>query len=328
MADRLRPDPDAPLLTARSVSLCYGAGGRRGGQASARPALDDVSLELHRGRHLALVGESGGGKSSLIRVLAGLLKPTAGEVLWQGVPIARSSARALHRWRMRHLQFVWQDPYASLDPRATVASTLAESLACHGVRRAERSDRAAALLRSVGLEHREQASIGVLSGGERRRLTVARALAAQAAILIVDEPTTGLDPVLKLEMARLLRRICRAPGGPTLLLVTHDIDVARFTCDRAAVLRGGRLMHHISIPRLDGATEETTADIVAANRALRLPEPVAGALRRAEAGVAALEYIVIVAVATLVLGALFYLLSPSIRDYLDFALWWLSNPLH
>lgn len=324
-------EPAAPLIEARDISLTHAPRrwlGRLRSDASP-PALRGVSLCVEAGEHLAVIGASGGGKSTLVHILAGLMRPSTGWVRWSGVEVARLGLRALRRRRASHLQIVWQDPYASLDPRATVAATLTESVACHAssLDRTERRKRVEALLADVQLAPVVDARISVLSGGERRRLTVARALAARPAVLIVDEPTTGLDPVLKLEMARLLRQTCYAPGGPTLVLVTHDIDVARYTCRRAAVLDGGALMNLTLVDRLGDDPEPSTARLVASHAETRLPDHPT-VFERRESGVAMLEYVVVVGAGTMAIGLMFFMLVHPMRAYLEFALWWLGNPLH
>jgi ABC-type glutathione transport system ATPase component len=190
---------------------------------ASRAALVDVSLELRAGEFLAVAGESGSGKSTLLRALARHLPLERGQL------VVRSER---HR-----LQLVFQDPYASLDPRQRAGAALEEVLAVHHLARS-----AAELLAEVGLSPELAARFPhELSGGERQRLAIARALAAEPLGLLLDEPVSALDPSHRAQVLNLLVDL-RARRGLACLLVTHDLALVRVLADRLAVLEQGRLV--------------------------------------------------------------------------------------
>jgi len=190
---------------------------------AARPALEGLSLELRPGEFLAVAGESGSGKSTLLRALA------------RHLPLERGRL-AVHTARHR-LQLVFQDPYASLDPRQRAGAALEEVLAVHALPR-----RAEALLAEVGLAPELAARFPhELSGGERQRLAIARALAVEPVGLLLDEPVSALDPSHRAQVLNLLVEL-RERRGLACLLVTHDLALVRVLADRLAVLEAGRLV--------------------------------------------------------------------------------------
>ncbi len=192
-------------------------------RGAARAALEDVSLELFPGEFLAVAGESGSGKSTLVRALARHLPLAEGEL-------------AVHTERQR-LQLVFQDPYASLDPRQRAGAALEEVLRVHRLQRS-----AAELLAEVGLAPELAARFPhQLSGGERQRLAIARALAVEPLGLLLDEPVSALDPSHRAQVLNLLSDL-RASRGLACLLVTHDLGLVRVLADRLAVLEHGRLV--------------------------------------------------------------------------------------
>jgi len=229
-----------PFLRVQDLTVVYRRGSILGGRSAVR-ALDAVSLEVAAGSILAVVGESGGGKSTLARCLALLEEPTAGEVFVDGRPVSELDARGRRELRPR-LQLLFQDPASALNPRFTVADSVAEPLV---VRRwgdrVRRRARALELMDEVGLE----ASLAergplALSGGQKQRLVLARALAAEPRALLLDEALTGLDLSLQAQVVNLLLRL-RERHGLTYVLVTHDLRLAAHLADRVAVLDRGRL---------------------------------------------------------------------------------------
>jgi oligopeptide transport system ATP-binding protein len=216
--------------------------GRRGDPD--RVAVDQVSFVLNAGESIAIVGNSGSGKTTTLRMIAGLERPSAGELTVCGRP--RSQGRAStreRRRRARETQLVFQDPYASLDPRRPVAEDVGAVLDLHfRPDRASRSQQVARLLDQVGLSERHAPLLpGALSGGERQRVAIARALAAQPRVLLLDEPVASLDVSIQAQILNLLTEIRRATGI-ACLFVSHDLGVVRQVCDQIMVMRDGRIV--------------------------------------------------------------------------------------
>ncbi|WP_374473345.1 ATP-binding cassette domain-containing protein [Arenimonas sp.] len=238
-ADRLpAPAPSTPgpvLLQLESVAVAY--------PGAARPAVQDITLELRRGECLALVGESGSGKSSLGRALLRLVKRgVAGRIRLDGQDLLaadRSGLRALRR----RIGVVFQDPYASLDPRLRVHDLVAEPLRIHGIGdAAARAARVAELLPAVGLDPALASRWPhQLSGGQRQRVAIARALATRPELLVCDEAVSALDAQHRAGILALLGRLKREQGL-ALLFITHDFAAARALAERCAVLDQGRLV--------------------------------------------------------------------------------------
>ena len=240
-ADAIAPAmADAPA--ADTPVLLRGEGLRMRYPRAPRAALDDVSIELRRGEGLALVGESGSGKSTLGRALLRLLRGVQGRVLLDGVDLGAAAPRALRDLRAR-TGVVFQDPYASLDPRMRVAEIVAEPLRIHARGdAAARRARAGELLQAVGLEaamldrYPHQ-----FSGGQRQRIAIARALATDPELLVCDEAVSALDAHHRGAILALLARLKRE-RGLALLFVTHDLAAAAAVAERIAVLEAGRIV--------------------------------------------------------------------------------------
>jgi len=213
----------------------------------------DVSLALTAGEALGLVGESGSGKSTIGRLLLGLLAPTRGRVVFDGIDLAGTPSATLRRLR-RRMQLVFQDPYASLDPRRRVGEQIADGLAIHGLASGTASEaRVRALLEEVGLpaDHAERYP-HQFSGGQRQRIGIARALATAPDFLVADEPVSALDVSVQAQVLALLGDLCRR-RGLTLLFISHDLPVVRHLCARVVVLYLGRVME-------EGPTDEVFSD--------------------------------------------------------------------
>jgi len=232
------------LLEVRNLTVRFPIRGR-GFFAKSRGALhavEDVSFTLERGQALGLVGESGSGKSTTARAIVGLTRPTSGSVKLDGVELSTLSDRERRPFR-RRVQMVFQDPTGSLDPRLTIGAIVAEPLAIQGVgTRRERRTRAASLLESVGLDAAAlERYPHEFSGGQRQRIGIARALALEPELLVLDEPVSALDVSVQASVVNLLQDL-RDRLGLSYLFIAHDLAVVRHVCERVAVMYLGRIV--------------------------------------------------------------------------------------
>ena len=213
-------------------------------------AVDGVSFEIAKGEVLGLVGESGSGKSTIGRSIVRLIDPTAGSIRYAGTDLASLTSRAMRPFR-RRLQIIFQDPFASLNPRRRVADTIGEALATHGLYPGEaRAGRIAELLSLVGLapEHAQRFP-HEFSGGQRQRIGIARALAVEPEFLVADEPVSALDVSIQAQVINLLSDL-RERLDLTMLFISHDLDVVEYLCDRVVVLYLGKVMEVASAEEL------------------------------------------------------------------------------
>ena len=226
----------APLAELRGLTKRFGAGPR------TVHAVEDVSLTIAPGEVVGLVGESGSGKSTIGRLLLRLLAPTSGQVLFEGRDISALNERALRPLR-RRMQMVFQDPYASLNPRLRVRDIIGEALDAHGLARgAARAARIGELLELVALQPDYAARYPhEFSGGQRQRIGIARALAVEPRLIVADEPVSALDVSVQAQVLNLMADL-RARLGLAMLFISHDLDVVELMCDRIVVLYLGRVM--------------------------------------------------------------------------------------
>ena len=206
-------------------------------QVGAIKAVDDVSFDIYRGESLGLVGESGCGKTTTGRTLIQLYRPTAGQVLYDGVDLTREKGQSM-RNRRRKIQMIFQDPYASLNPRWTISRIIGEPLQVHKIISARKAqeERVQLLLELVGLDpcHTNRYP-HEFSGGQRQRIGVARALASDPEFLVCDEPISALDVSIQAQVVNLLEDL-QDKFGLTYLFIAHDLSMVRHICDRVAVM--------------------------------------------------------------------------------------------
>ncbi|HET9822083.1 MAG TPA: ATP-binding cassette domain-containing protein [Burkholderiaceae bacterium] len=222
-------------------------------------ALHDVSFTLEAGRTLGVVGESGSGKSTLARLVMALESPSEGTLCFDGRDLHALAPAALRAAR-RDFQMVFQDPYGSLDPRMTVARTVAEPLEqlAH-LSRAERRERAAAMLEAVGLDPAGDLDKypHEFSGGQRQRIAIARALVTQPRLIVADEPVSALDVSVQAQVLNLMQDL-QERFGLTYLFISHDLAVVDLVCDELLVLDAGRIVERGPARRVLGAPEHPT----------------------------------------------------------------------
>ena len=248
-SDRPAPATDGPpLLSARGLTKAFGKHNWRGKQTFALTAVDHVDLDLWPGENLGIVGESGSGKTTLGRMLLRITDPTSGRIHWTPAPGAASQdvtamgRRDLSAYR-RAVRLVFQDPFASLNPRMTVKQVIADPLVVEGrMTGAQITDRVAELLDLVGLDPSAMERFPhAFSGGQRQRIGIARALALDPQIIVADEATSALDVSIRAQILDLLLKV-QARLGLSYLFIAHDISVVRYFCDRVVVMHKGRIV--------------------------------------------------------------------------------------
>jgi peptide/nickel transport system ATP-binding protein/oligopeptide transport system ATP-binding protein len=238
-------------------------------------AVDGVGFHVEQGETLALVGESGAGKSTTGRLALRLIEPDAGTIRLEGTDLRALGAAALRRQRLR-MQMIFQDPYSSLDPHLPVGESVGEPLLVHfGTARGERERRAAELLDRVGIaRHALQRHPVELSGGQLQRVAIARALTTGPALIVADEPVAALDLSVRAQVLNLMRDL-QEELGVAYLFITHDLALVQVIADRVAVMRGGRIVEQGTVADMFARPrEEYTRELLSA-----IPNPVPRRMR-------------------------------------------------
>src|SRR6185436_20053059 len=241
-----------PLLSVRDLVKYYHTAGLFGRAAPPVRAVDGVSFDVGRGETLALVGESGCGKSSVGRTILRLQEPTSGQALYDGVDVFALDRTALRQLR-RRMQIIFQDPYSSLNPRMSIGAPVAEGIEIHRLApRKEIPERVSALLREVGLDPEYARRYPhEFSGGQRQRVGIARALAVEPSFIVCDEPVSALDVSVQAQVLNLLADL-QQERGLSYLFIAHDLAVVRQIAHRVAVMYLGRIVE-------EGTTEALLA---------------------------------------------------------------------
>jgi len=241
----------SPLLSLRGLVKHFPlTSGWFGASKGTMRALDGVSFDVARGETLGVVGESGCGKTTLGRTILRLTEPTAGEIRFDGVDIRALKGRELRTMR-RRMQMIFQDPYASLNPRMTIGTTVKEGLLIHKIARGAQADhRVRQLLEEVGLRAEYAAQYPhEFSGGQRQRVGIARALAVEPSFIVCDEPVSALDVSVQAQVINLLRDLQQS-HALTYLFIAHDLAVIRHMATRVAVMYLGRIVEFANVEDL------------------------------------------------------------------------------
>ena len=267
----------APLLQVRGLTKHFPIrSGLLQRVTGAVKAVDDVSFDVARGETLALVGESGCGKTTTGRALLRLIEPTRGSVHFDGTDVMALTGESMRRMR-RHMQIVFQDPYGSLNPRMTVGEAVREGLVVHQLAEGSDADRRVShLLDEVGLRPEYASRFPhEFSGGQRQRIGIARALAVEPSFIVCDEPVSALDVSVQAQVVNLLRDLQR-DRGLSYLFIAHDLAVVSHMADRVAVMYLGRIVELAPRAALfAGARMPYTKALLSA-----VPVPVPGAVRQ------------------------------------------------
>jgi len=239
----------AALMQLRQLTRSFSSRASLFGKPRSMTAVDAVTLDIPTRQVTGVVGESGCGKSTLARLVLRLLKPSAGQAVFDGIDLATLTPAELRRLR-RRMQFVFQDPYSSIDPRYTVSDALSEPLLVQQLplTPTERAARVQQLMGMVGLGATLAGSYPhQLSGGQKQRVGIARALALQPELVVLDEPTASLDVSIQAQVISLLQRL-QQDLGLTYLFISHDLGLVRYFCDRIVVMYLGRVVEVLPTP--------------------------------------------------------------------------------
>ncbi|WP_250523581.1 MULTISPECIES: ATP-binding cassette domain-containing protein [unclassified Caballeronia] len=264
-------EPDM-LIVDKLTKIYPVSGSSPFGRQAGFTALKEIALNIARGESVGVVGESGSGKTTLTRCILGLEPITSGRIEFDGTDLASLTAAQMRDMRAR-IQIVFQDPYASLNPRMSVRDIVAEPMQIHrarlGLDGRRQTDRVMELLEMVGLGPRHASRFPhEFSGGQRQRIGIARALAVKPELLILDEPTSALDVSVQAQVLNLLQSL-QDSLGLTYLFISHDLGVVRYVCDRVALIYRGELVEQGPTERVfDDPQKDYTKMLLAA-----MPEP-------------------------------------------------------
>jgi peptide/nickel transport system ATP-binding protein len=259
------------LVELQEITKIYRTEGTFGQPQREVRAVNGVSLQINQGEAMGLVGESGCGKSTLGRMILRLIEPTSGSISFNGHDVLAASGSALRALR-RNMQIIFQDPFASLNPRMRVEEIVTEPLMVHGRRQssaAQRHSRAEEMMHAVGLDPAALRRYPhEFSGGQRQRIGIARALMLRPKFVVCDEPVSALDVSVGAQIVNLLKKLQR-DFGLTYLFISHSMPVVRYLCDRVAVMRAGEIVELGAAEQITSApSHEYTRTLVAAT-----PEP-------------------------------------------------------
>jgi len=231
-----------PLLEVKGLKKYFPILGGWKQEKTLVRAVDGVSLSIERGETLGLVGESGCGKTTVGRLILKLIEPTEGEIFFEGTNLTHLDKNQIHPMR-RSFQIIFQDPFASLNPRMTVSEIVGRPIEIHGLaERSQRDEKVCQLLESVGLRKEHLSRYPhEFSGGQRQRIGIARALATQPKLIVADEPTSALDVSVQAQILNLMKRL-QKDFGLTYLFISHNMGVIRHISDRIGVMYLGRVV--------------------------------------------------------------------------------------
>lgn len=263
-----RNDGLDPLLEVRNLKLYYNEGTN-----NEVRAVDDVSFDIYPGETFGLVGESGSGKSTIGRTIVNLLQPTEGEIIYNGLVSSRLTSLEAKRAFNREVQMIFQDPYASLNPRMKVRDIIAEGMRVHQIASSKKevNDRVNYLLERVGLnvDHATRYP-HEFSGGQRQRIGIARALAVEPKFIVADEPISALDVSIQAQIINLLEEL-QEENGLTYLFIAHDLSMVKYFSDRIGMMYQGKMVELASSEELYANPQHSYTQSLLS--AIPLPDP-------------------------------------------------------
>lgn len=237
------------ILKVENIRKIYESSNGGFGKKDKVSALDGVSFNLNHGQTLGIVGESGCGKSTLGKIISRLETPTNGKIIYKGQDIANKSLAAMRPLR-KEIQFIFQDPYAALNPRRQIGAIVEEPMRIHGVNKDERRARAQSLLEKVGLDKNSYEKYPhEFSGGQRQRVVIARALTLQPELIIADEPVSALDVSIQAQVLNLFKEL-QDEMNLTYIFIAHDLGVVRHISDHIAVMYLGKIVELGSVEEI------------------------------------------------------------------------------